>query len=655
MEQLKPNIKNIVYGIIAFSVLIGLYISSRYNYLLFHGLVEYFSIVIACGIFMIAWNTKRFLNHGYFLVIGIGSLFVSALDMLHALSYKGMPIFPEYGANLATQFWIAARYLQSFTFLGALFFLNHQPKPIKVFFVFGSVFLVTVLSIFWWDIFPTCYIDGYGLTSFKKISEYVISVIFMGAIALLINRRNRFERHILQWMVSSLLFTILSELSFTFYSDVYGIFNLIGHYFKILAFFCVYKAIIEAGLSKPYELLFRELKRNEERYRSLFSNMIDGFANHEMIYDKNGKPIDFIYLEINQAFLELTGLSAQNVIGKKVTEVFPGIENDSANWINIYGEVASYGKPIRYENYSDTLKKWYSVMVYSIEKGYFVTVFTDITARKTTEEQLIKSHSELEQNVRDRTQELQEYATQLERKNIELEEFAFAASHDLQEPLRKIQVFGSLLKKNTQGNALEENNHYVDRMINSAQRLQGLVKDLLSYSRASLKTGPYDLIDLNEAVNMALENLETKINESNTDIKIGQLMEIEADQMQIVQLFQNLIGNAIKFSQKHPKPNIRIYSRQHGDADKNRLPLCDILIEDNGIGFDQKYLPKLFKPFERLHKAEGYEGTGIGLAICKRIVERHRGDITAESKPGIGATFIVTLPVFQTTKEIPHT
>ncbi len=219
-------------------------------------------------------------------------------------------------------------------------------------------------------------------------------------------RRKDFDESVLRWILSSIGFTIASELSFTFYVDPYGLSNLLGHYFKILSFWCIYKAIIETGLRKPYALFFRELKQSEERYRSLFRNMINGFSLHKVLFDEEGKPVDYIFLQVNPAFEKFTGLREEDVIGKRVTEVLPGISTDSTDWIGIYGGVAMTGEPVHMEEYAGPLNRWYSVSAYSPEKDHFVTVFEDITDRKRAEKALQAAKDELEIRVRERTAEL---------------------------------------------------------------------------------------------------------------------------------------------------------------------------------------------------------------------------------------------------------
>ena len=243
--------------------LFGLYLASLYSYLLFHSLAELFSIVIGCGIFIIAWNSRRILDNNYLLFLGIAYLFISGIDLLHTLAYKGMGVFPGYDANLPTQLWISARYVEAFSLLIAPFFLG---RGLKATFGFLGYVLATSLllgSIFYWKIFPTCFVEGIGLTRFKRMSEYFISLILFGAIAMLVRKRHEFDTDVLRLLIVSIALTIASELAFTFYIHVYGLSNLIGHYFKIISFYFMYKAIVETGLARPYGLLFRDLKRSE--------------------------------------------------------------------------------------------------------------------------------------------------------------------------------------------------------------------------------------------------------------------------------------------------------------------------------------------------------------------------------------------------------
>jgi PAS domain-containing protein len=249
------------------AVFLGLYLLSLYSYLLFHSLVEIFSVVIGCGLFLVAWNVRQFIKNNYLLFIGIAYLFVAGIDLIHMLSYKGMGVFPASDANLATQLWIAARYMESASLLVATLFIQRKPNVNILFAAFSAVFTLLLLSIFYWGIFPVCFVDGVGLTKFKIASEYVICLILLGALALLMVHREEFEPRVHRLVLLSIIFSIGTELAFTLYISVFGLANLVGHYFKVISFYLMYRAIIETGLREPYGLLFRELESEKAALR----------------------------------------------------------------------------------------------------------------------------------------------------------------------------------------------------------------------------------------------------------------------------------------------------------------------------------------------------------------------------------------------------
>lgn len=275
--------------------LIGLYFTTSVNYLLFHSLAEVFSIVVAFSIFVIAWNSKKYLRNPYLLFVGIAYLFIAFLDLLHTLSYKGMPIFTDY-AYYANQLWIAARYVESITLLLAFMFLRGD-KVLKANVVFVIYIVLTsflVASIFWWKIFPVCFVDGVGLTPFKKLSEYMICAILLMAIFLLQKNKDRFERKIFQLLLWSMICTIISELAFTFYISNYGFSNLIGHYFKIFSFLLIYKAILQTGIIKPFELIFFDLDRVNRDLKQEIEIRIKSQKENEELIDRLQKAIEEI-------------------------------------------------------------------------------------------------------------------------------------------------------------------------------------------------------------------------------------------------------------------------------------------------------------------------------------------------------------------------
>ncbi|MBW4609264.1 MAG: PAS domain-containing protein [Hassallia sp. WJT32-NPBG1] len=241
----------------------------------------------------------------------------------------------------------------------------------------------------------------------------------------------------------------------------------------------------------------------------------------------------------------------------------------------------------------------------------------------------------LEQETRQRQE--------LARSNDELQQFAFIASHDLQEPLRKIKTFGDRLKVTCGDAFTAQGRDYLERMQNAAQRMQSLIEDLLTLSRVTTRAQPFVSVDLAQVAQEVLSDLEVAIQQSDAHVEVGELATITADPLQMRQLLQNLIGNALKFHRQQEPPFVKIYTEATRMI--NGSELCQIIVEDQGIGFDEKYLGRIFNIFQRLHGRSEYEGTGIGLAICRKIAERHNGSITARSILGHGAKFIVTLPM----------
>jgi signal transduction histidine kinase len=260
------------------------------------------------------------------------------------------------------------------------------------------------------------------------------------------------------------------------------------------------------------------------------------------------------------------------------------------------------------------------------------TRLLDETRRQA--EALRRSRDELEIRVRERTAEL-------ERRNRELQEFAFVASHDLSEPLRKIQTFGSLLEAKGSSRLTEVEKDYIARMTGAANRMQELLDALLTYPRLGTRGQEFRPTRLDVAARDAAGDLEVFVREAGARVEIEPLPTVNGDPNQLRQLFQNLIANAVKYGRSEVRPLVRI---RGGAQDRT----ARLLVEDNGIGFDEEYLDKIFQPFQRLHGKNEYSGTGIGLAVCKKIVERHGGTITARSTPGKGSTFIIELPCTNT-------
>lgn len=309
-----------------------------------------------------------------------------------------------------------------------------------------------------------------------------------------------------------------------------------------------------------------------------------------------------------------------------------------------------------------------SLVLVIMSVAVFGLVRKQLNYRTSMEQLLRQTNNELEQRVQHRTEallltnvnlqdEIEErkrlegqaikYTAELQSSNKELEQFASVASHDLQEPLRKIQAFSDRLVTKYKGQLDDNAKEYIDRIQFSAGRMRHLIEDLLTFSRVSTKGKPFGSVDLNEVAKGVLADLEVRIQDTQATILIDPLPVIEADDLQMRQLFQNLLGNGLKFHRPGVPPVLQIRLLNAASSILDDPAWCELAFTDNGIGFENQYADRIFQLFQRLHGRSDYEGTGMGLAICKKIVERHGGTITAAGVPGTGSTFSVRLPIAQ--------
>ncbi len=483
------------------------------------------------------------------------------------------------------------------------------------------------------------------------------------------------------------------------------------------------------------------LKKSELRYKSLFTEMLNGFAYHKIITDENGKPVDYVFLAINSAFEKLTGLKKGDIIGKKVTEVLPGIEKDQVDWIGTYGKVALTGEEARFESYAEPLDRWFNVYAYCPEKGYFSVIFEDITERKKADELLMVSEKKfrdlmetvpvgivvttpegsvvevnqhllnmlgydskeefqnlsavvhycdaedrerflesldkntgkgfevrfrrkdgsriwvvlhsISRNMAIETQlinvvtdityskqaekKLRKFAEDLQLSNRKLEEFAAVASHDLQSPLISVLSTLKLLDIESKDKLDLEAEGYIGYARETIANMLAVIRSLLEYSRVGTSGNKFKPVDTEDALDQSIANLLANISETGARVTYDRLPHVSGDRGLLTLLFQNLIGNAIRFRGGSPS-RIHISSERKGDE-------WQFSVSDNGIGIDPKDVEKIFEIFHSLKAKEEYRGTGIGLATCKKIVELHGGRIWVDSALGEGSTFHFTLPI----------
>ena len=383
-----------------------------------------------------------------------------------------------------------------------------------------------------------------------------------------------------------------------------------------------------------------QLQSLQLRYERILNSAGEGICG----LDPKGKIIF-----ANPAAAKITGWTVEELVGKVECDELRRLQNQNGEETDMDG--AFECEYFRKDGTPFLVERTRTRFFDGERTAGAVVIFKDITERKNVQAKLT------------------EKAAELERSNSELEQFAFVASHDLQEPLRKLQAFADRLKTKCSGLDLGEGWDYLERMLNASARMQRLISDLLTFSRAIRTAQPFVPVDLNIVAKEVLNDLEVRIEQTKAVVKTEQLPTIDADPTQMRQLFQNLIGNALKFQRPDSVPEVIIRSKVMNEgSDKNDTAfisnsnppvnglladgVCELTVADNGIGFDEKYSDRIFAVFQRLHGRTEYEGTGVGLAVCRRIADRHGGKITARSKPGQGSTFSVVLPLKQKAQKL---
>ena len=656
-------------------ILVGLYLTSLYDYLLFHTLVELFSILIAFGTFAIAWNCRRFMDNTYFLFLGVAYLFIGGLDLVHVLAYTGMGVFPGHKTNLPTQLWISARYLEILSLLIAPAFIARAIKKRIIFIAYILAVSLILATIFYWHIFPDCFVEGLGLTTFKKVSEYVISFILVGSIVHLFKHKKDFNKNIFWLLISSIVVTIGSELAFTFYISAYGFSNLAGHFLKAISFYLIYKAIIESSLVRPYSLIFRTLKKNEEdlnklnlelekrveqrtaelqkeiierkevqnallKSRAMLQSVFDGISEPLLLLDKN-----LTLKTLNKSAVKYYGNKGRDALGKACYRAFKERSEPCEECVIASAVLEGRHGDFERKGFMDP-ERLERVVIYPVKRksggnGSYIIRISDITESKMMERRMVQNE-----------------------KMASLGVLISGIAHEINNPNNYISVNIPILRDYLKvvmpimdeyakkypdleimhmpyAEFREDAFELLENIQHGSRKIKSIVQDLKGFSKpGNHKT--IEKVDLKPAVEKVVSFCRSKL-ESNVktfNVHIPETLAEAAVETQFLeQVLINLLINAAEaFDHSADESSMVDLSVSMNAGRKNQLV---IEVRDNGKGMDEETLEKVFDPFYTTKSLEG--GTGLGLYIVHNLVERMGGQIEVESTLGQGTNFKVIL------------
>ncbi len=715
----KQFITPIVLSLVLLSSLMG-------SFLLFHTGAELFAIIVAFIMFVVAWQTYRFSRNYFLLFLGIAYFWVGALDLLHTISYGGIGILSQGGPNVASKYWLTARFLESLALLISPFFLSRHFNR-DLLFVLGGIYFSGMTYLIVFGIFPDTYIQGKGLTTFKVASEYVFIVMIIMAGFYLWRRKGLIDRAIFRLMLLSLGFTIAAEVTFTLYTSVVGLTMVVGHILKFLSFWFIFVAIIRTTLTEPYDVMARG------------SSTYDALPNPIVVVDKDG-----IIHQGNRAAFASTTQRVKPMLGQHCHDVFHPKQILKRN-CEICRHIQIGAALNQFEIEFPDVHRWYEVnlspvsvgdrftgMVHSVQDItlrqhalatlqeseekfrqvadnihavlwmtdpvkekilYTSPAYEEIWGRslehlKTHPQDFINGihpddrpgvvaamgkqvHGEYDEQYRvlrpdgsirwirdrafpipDETGEvvritgIAEDITQIveaedqRRASQAKSEFLARVSHELRTPMNAILGFAQLVDMDIEedDSALKQN---ITEIISAGHHLISLINEIIDLSR--IESGKLqllvDAIDLRKLLQDCMNTLEFSASQKaitmTLDMPKGGLM-ISADSSRLRQAMLNLLSNAIKYNKQGGLVRLTV-----NEKDSNFLHLAVI---DTGIGISQDQQRKLFVPFERVHSLSALEGSGIGLALTRKLIHLMGGEMGVSSRPNEGSTFWFTLP-----------
>ncbi len=597
-----------------------LFALSQYSFLLAHVLAEMFSVAVAWIIFFLAWNGRRYFENSYFFFIGIAYFFIGTVDLLHTIAYEGMGVFADYTSNLPTQLWISARFMESITLLLALIFIRRRVSMRAVIAGWALVFAAVILLIFS-GIFPVCYIPGQGLTTFKKTSELVIVAILTVALFLLYKKRELFSKKIIWYLYGSILLTISAEFAFIAYVGVYDFSNLIGHYFKIISFYLIYRGIIVTAVQDPYVLLMQRLqehnheleaqRREINRSKRISDTMLNNIPEEIALLDRETLKI----IDVNQTFLEVHSLTKEEVTGGYCYEITHGSDkicSGENHLCPLY--VKEEGTPVVHTHLdSRGEQRFVEVSVWPVfdngrATNEIVHIARDITAQKRVEQ----LRNDMERIVQ----------------------------HDLKSPLNGI-IGGSRLlldyetpptEQRSVLEAIHSSGISILKMIDNSMNLYKMEEGLYEIERSWFDAAELcRRLSSRWAALKKTKQIELLFLLNGSELNPSSEYKLHAEEQTIESLFANLIENAIEAAPGKTVVTVQIKYTESG-----------FLFDVHNYGVIPKNIRSRF--FERYVTHGKEHGTGLGTYSAFLITRAHGGTIYFTSEEDEGTHLLVEIP-----------
>jgi PAS domain S-box-containing protein len=592
-------------------MMLAFYFCLKESYVLFHTVVELFSIIVAFAVFIVTWNSRKIMDNQYLYFVGISYAFIGILDLLHTLTFPGMNVVSG-EAFYANQFWVGTRFIEAATLVVG-FYVMHRPKKPNadlIFAVYFIISLVLTLSILSWHIFPVCYISGVGQTPFKIFAEYLIIAILIVAGYLLYRHRRRFSDNVYRYLIFSLVFTILSEFCFTLYASNYSSANEFGHYFKLIAFFLIYKANVETGFTEPTSLIFKDLQDT--------NNKLDE-SNHRLVMAMEAGALGSTVVTLQ------TGSMASNDQFKRHYGRSP---NEPFHYPDLFeAMLPQYREEI-------AAKVEHAIKGRTVYRAQYQVIWPDGSLH------WISAHGKARYNAKDEPVHMIGIVSDITESKVaeqRKDDFLSIASHELKTPITSLKASLQFLNKIKDKPQSPIHAKLVEQANMSMEKMSLLIDDLLNVNR--LTDGNLHLLLTNfNGYNMLAEICGHIRMESKHKLILSgnKNLSVNADQTRLEQVVVNFVNNAVKYAPDSEEIFLDISQQDN---------MVKIAVRDTGPGIHSAQIPFLFDRYYRInHEGTFYSGMGLGLYISSEIIKKHGGTIGVESEVGKGSTFWFCLP-----------